>query len=156
MVAVKRHSALSQRYTHSCLHIRASSSISFTAYSDADWAGCPDTRRSTSDFCVFLGPNLIWWSSKRHVSTSLIYCDNIYAVYLSSNPVHHQRTKHVEIDIHFVREKFALGLQVLHISVLSSDCGHLHQKFTNGVIRWVCFLSHHSGSSRFDCGGVLE
>lgn len=51
--------ALSQRDTHSGLHIWASSSISFTAYSDADWALCPDTRRSTSDYCVSLGPNLI-------------------------------------------------------------------------------------------------
>ena len=35
-----------------------------TAYSDADWVGCPDTRRSTSDFCVFLGSSLISWLSK--------------------------------------------------------------------------------------------
>jgi hypothetical protein len=38
------------------LHIKFSSPNFLTAYSDADWAGCPDTRRSTSGFCVFLGP----------------------------------------------------------------------------------------------------
>lgn len=52
------------------LHIQVSPSISFTSYSNADWAGCPDTRRSTFWYCVFLGPNLISWSSKRKVSTS--------------------------------------------------------------------------------------
>jgi len=36
-----------------------------TAYSDADWAGCPNTRRSTLGFYVFLGSSLISWSSKR-------------------------------------------------------------------------------------------
>jgi hypothetical protein len=33
---------------------------------------------------------------------TLVYCDNINVVYLSINPVQHQRTKHVEIDLHFV------------------------------------------------------
>jgi hypothetical protein len=33
---------------------------------------------------------------------TLIYCDNISAVYLSTNPVQYQCTKHVEIDLHFV------------------------------------------------------
>lgn len=41
-----------------------------TAYSDADWVGCPDTRRSTSGFCVFLGDNLVSWSSKRQTTVS--------------------------------------------------------------------------------------
>lgn len=36
-----------------------------TAYSDADWGGCPDTRCSTSGYCVFLGSNLVSWSAKR-------------------------------------------------------------------------------------------
>jgi hypothetical protein len=40
---------------------------------------------------------------------TLVYCDNVSAVYLSTNPVQHQRTKHVEIDLHFVRDRVAAG-----------------------------------------------
>jgi hypothetical protein len=47
---------------------------------------------------------------------TIVYCDNISAVYMVSNPSQHQRTKHIEIDIHFVREKVALGeVRVLHV-----------------------------------------
>jgi hypothetical protein len=134
------------------MHLRGSSFHDLVAYTDADWAGCPDTRRSTSGFCVFIGDSLVSWSSKRqaivsrssveaeyrgvanvateccwlrnllrelHVpmhKASIIFCDNVSAVYLAQNPVHHRRTKHVELDIHFVREKTALGqLRVLHV-----------------------------------------
>ncbi|GJT20773.1 ribonuclease H-like domain-containing protein [Tanacetum coccineum] len=49
-------------------------------------------------------------------SATLVYCDNVSAVYLSSNSVQHQRTKHIEIDIHFVRDLVAAGqVRVLHI-----------------------------------------
>ncbi|CAE6128258.1 unnamed protein product [Arabidopsis arenosa] len=134
------------------LQLKKSSITDLVAYTDADWAGCPSTRRSTSGYCVFLGDSLISWSSKRQHKVSrssaeaeyrgvanavaettwlrnlflelgcpftkatLVYCDNISAVYLSSNPVQHQRTKHVEIDLHFVRERVALGqVRVLHV-----------------------------------------
>ena len=33
------------------------------------------------------------------------YCDNQSAISISKNPVHHDRTKHVEIDRHFIKEK---------------------------------------------------
>jgi len=52
------------------LLLNSSSSTSLTVYSDADWAGCPDTRRSTSGYCVYLGDNLVSWSSKRQVTVS--------------------------------------------------------------------------------------
>jgi len=50
---------------HMGLHIRPSSSTDLIVYSDADWAGCPDTRKSTSGYAVFIGDNLVFWSSKR-------------------------------------------------------------------------------------------
>uniref|UniRef100_A0A251UUV8 Putative reverse transcriptase, RNA-dependent DNA polymerase n=1 Tax=Helianthus annuus TaxID=4232 RepID=A0A251UUV8_HELAN len=52
------------------LRIIKSASHSLVAYSDADWGGCPDSRRSTSGYCVFLGDNLISWSSKRQPTVS--------------------------------------------------------------------------------------
>jgi hypothetical protein len=52
--------------------------------------------------------------------SSLVYCDNVSAVYLSTNPVQHQRTKHVEIDLHFIRDYVAIGdVRVLHVPITS-------------------------------------
>nr|GEY35388.1 ribonuclease H-like domain-containing protein [Tanacetum cinerariifolium] len=79
------------------------------AYSEADWAGCPTTRRSTSEYrgVANVVAETAWVRNLLHEllvplrTTTLVYCDNVSAVYLSSNPVQHQRTKHIEIDIHF-------------------------------------------------------
>jgi hypothetical protein len=65
---------------------------------------------------------------------TLVYCDNISAVYLSNNPVQHQRTKHVEIDLHFVREKVAIGqVRVLHVPTTSQFA----DVFTKGLLSLV-------------------
>jgi hypothetical protein len=138
------------------LHLHRSSTSELVVDSDADWAGCPDTRRSTFGYAIFLGDNLISWSSERQnmVSRSsneaeywaipngvaeaywlhqllmelhsplshstLVYCDNVSVVYLASNPVQHQHMKHVEIDLHFIRDKVAIGeVCVLHVPMTS-------------------------------------
>nr|GEW82372.1 hypothetical protein [Tanacetum cinerariifolium] len=49
-------------------------------------------------------------------SATIVYCDNVSVVYLSSNLFQQQRTKHIEIDIHFVRDLVATGqVRVLHV-----------------------------------------
>jgi hypothetical protein len=148
------------------VQLRAAPTPTITAYSDADWAGCPDTRRSTSGFCIFLGNSLVSWSSKRQTTVSrssaeaeyhaianaisecswlrhllgelacqvpsatVAFCDNISSVYMSQNPVHHRRTKHIELDIYFVREKVAIGeLRVTHVP----SAQQLADVFTKGL-----------------------
>jgi hypothetical protein len=52
--------------------------------------------------------------------STLVYCDNVSAVYLSTNLIQHQRMKHVEIDLHFVQERVAIGdVRVLHVPTTS-------------------------------------
>ncbi|CAH9112808.1 unnamed protein product [Cuscuta europaea] len=40
------------------------------AYSDADWAGCPESCRFTTSYAVFIGGNLISWRSKKQPMVS--------------------------------------------------------------------------------------
>ncbi|GKV11406.1 hypothetical protein SLEP1_g22667 [Rubroshorea leprosula] len=60
------------------LHFFANSSPMLRIYSDADWVGDPFDRRSTTDYCLFLGNSLISWQSKKqtipsHSSTEAAY-----------------------------------------------------------------------------------
>nr|KYP42471.1 hypothetical protein KK1_036106 [Cajanus cajan] len=53
---------------HGLLFTPATSTNPFnlTAFTDADWAADPNDRRSTSAACIYLGPNLVsWWSKKQ-------------------------------------------------------------------------------------------
>ena len=48
-----------------CLQFQQSEHLDLVAYTDADWASDPDDRRSISGYCVFLGDNLVAWSSRK-------------------------------------------------------------------------------------------
>jgi histone deacetylase 1/2 len=52
------------------LRIGKSKTILVSAFSDADWAGCPDDRRSTGGFAIYLGANLISWSARKRATIS--------------------------------------------------------------------------------------
>lgn len=63
------------RYIRGTLHLGlllhpCSAQDSLVVYSDVDWPGCSDTRKSTSGYAVFLGDNLVSWSSKRQPTVS--------------------------------------------------------------------------------------
>ena len=50
-------------------------------------------------------------------SKSTLYCDNKAAISIAHNPVQHDRTKHVEIDGQFIKEKLINGVSNLfHVS----------------------------------------
>jgi hypothetical protein len=65
-----RHLHLVKRILHyikGTIHhglLSQSASSDLVIYSDADWVGCSDTRRSTSGYYAFFGGNLVSWSSK--------------------------------------------------------------------------------------------
>ena len=59
-----------------------------------------------------------------------IWCDNISSIYLASNPVFHARTKHIEVDYHFIREK-VLHKQ-LDVRYVSTQ-GQIANIFTKGL-----------------------
>ncbi|GKA83177.1 ribonuclease H-like domain-containing protein [Tanacetum coccineum] len=87
---VDTESKLGDDVQHVCLYMHDHREPHFSALKlilryDADWAGCPNTRRSTLGTCVFLGKNLLSWSSKRQPTLSRSsaeaeYCGVVNAV----------------------------------------------------------------------------
>lgn len=160
------------RYLKSCpgkgLLFSKHGHMKIEAYTDADWAGSIDDRRSTSGYCVFVGGNLVTWRSKKQPvvarssaeaefrsmahgvseviwmqrlltelqvpfeSPMRLYCDNQAAISIANNPVQHDRTKHVEVDRHFIRERVLSKELCLPFVPTDRQCADI---FTKGLFK---------------------
>jgi hypothetical protein len=137
-------------------------------YSDSDFAGDTEDRKSTSGAAYYLGGSLVTWSSQKQRIVALSSCeaeyvagaaaacqgiwlsrlvadmlgtkettvkllmDNLSAIALSRNPVHHERSKHIDTKYHFLRECIENGqVEVDHVG---TD-GQLADIFTKALGR---------------------
>nr|GEZ15118.1 retrovirus-related Pol polyprotein from transposon TNT 1-94 [Tanacetum cinerariifolium] len=89
------------------------SGFELTGFSDADYAGCKDTFKSTSGGAQFLGEKLVSWSSKKQDCTALSTAKAEYvslsAIAISCNLVQLSRTKHIAVRFHFIKEHMEKG-----------------------------------------------
>ncbi|KAI5340797.1 hypothetical protein L3X38_020071 [Prunus dulcis] len=139
------------RYVHGTLEY----GISFTkgpwqlnAYSDADWAGDINTRRSSIEVEYRAPANTaadLSWIRQVLLDLKMflpdapiMYCDNLSALALSSNPVYHSRIKHLDIEFHFVREK--VQRKDLIVQYISTE-EQIEDVFTKGLHNPI-FLQH--------------
>ncbi|GJU42909.1 hypothetical protein Tco_1195866 [Tanacetum coccineum] len=88
------------------------SGFELTGFSDADYAGCKDTFKSTSGGAQFFGEKQMRTQLTDygfHFNKIPIYRDSKSAIAISCNPVQHSRTKHIAVRYHFIKEHVEKG-----------------------------------------------
>ena len=122
------------------LWYRQEDGVKLSGFTDADWAGSPTDRKSTSGGVFSIGSTAVSWYSRKqrsvalssaeaeymaaslaaceaiwmrkilaglfrlHLEPTVIYCDNQSCIKLSANPVFHDRSKHIDIRYHHIRD----------------------------------------------------
>ncbi|WMV12438.1 hypothetical protein MTR67_005823 [Solanum verrucosum] len=121
-------------------------SLELEAFCDSDWAAYPNTRRSSAEaeYRSMAGVvvEVIWLVGvlkelNVNVATPVkLHCDSKAALQIAANPIFHERTKHIEIDCHFVRERIKSGM-------ILSTYVNTNQQPTGILTKGLGAASHH-------------
>ncbi|KAL2252233.1 UNVERIFIED_CONTAM: Retrovirus-related Pol polyprotein from transposon RE2 [Sesamum indicum] len=121
---------------HVLRYLRGISSLGlfFSSSNDASWASCPDSCCSITGYYIFLGSSLVSWKTNKQATISRSSAEAEYhnmgtvvAIHITADPVFHERTKHLDIDCHFVKDHFKSDFILLsHVR----GCGQLADLFT--------------------------
>eukprot|EP00253_Pinus_taeda_P028056 PITA_28056 len=94
------------------IHYSAEASPLLVGFIDSDWAGDPDDRKFTAEYrgVVEASKEALWLCQilsefgfqQQHPTT--LWCDNQSAIQLCKDPVQHQHSKHIELQMHFIRK----------------------------------------------------
>ncbi|GAA0156913.1 hypothetical protein LIER_14293 [Lithospermum erythrorhizon] len=100
--------------TYGLLYANKQDAFTLSTYSNRDWAKCPDTRKLSSEakyrsaaltVCELKWLSYILNDMLVEVNLSIpLYCDKKSAIFMIENPVFHERTKHIELDCHIIRD----------------------------------------------------
>jgi hypothetical protein len=149
--------------------------IILSGFSDSDYAGDLDGRKSTSGYCFSLGRGMISYQSKRQpcvaLSTTeaeymaccsaareaiwlrgglselgfeqklptLIHEDNQGCIALVRNPVNHERTKHIDVRFHFIRDSVEKGLVIIRYCATKDMIADILTKPLHRPQHLLCF-----------------
>jgi hypothetical protein len=158
--------------------------LEITGYSDSDWAGSLEDRKSTTGFAFFMGETTFTWTSKKQSIVALstceaeyivaascvchaiwlrklmedlqqkqskatrIFVDNKSAIALAKNPVHHERSKHINTRFHFIEEHIKEGdVELVHVKT--------HEQIADIFIKPLkidvfCYLQKKLGIMKMD------
>jgi hypothetical protein len=117
-----------------------SGGVRLAGFTNVDWVGCAEDRKSTLGCCFSIGSGIISWFNRKQrlvalsfaeveymaasleacealwlrklllglfgeeLHATVIHCDNQSCIRLSENPVFHDRSKHIDIRYHFIRD----------------------------------------------------
>nr|GEW16337.1 hypothetical protein [Tanacetum cinerariifolium] len=135
-----------------------------TGFSDADYAGCKDTFKSTSEYVSLSAccAQVLWMRTQLtnygfHFNKIPIYCDSKSTIAISCNPVQHSRTKHIAVRYHFIKEHVEKGRIELYFVKTDYQLADIFTKalpsspvilFSIHSDEWKSFQSQHQTALR--------